>query len=293
MNYYNEIKQELINNETYKRVKDYSKNRSDLETYYNVGKLLSEAGKHYGEGIIKEYSKKLTIELGKGYTYTSLTRMIKFYDIYEKIATVSQQLTWSHYCELLPINDINIINYYIDITIKQNLSVRELRNKIKNKEYERLDDKTKQKLMMQDSEKIEDFIKNPILIRNCYKEIISEKLLKQLILEDIDNFLSELGEGFSYIKSEYKIKLGDRYNYIDLLLFNYKYNCFVVIELKVTELKKEHIGQIELYMNYIDKNIKEIHQDKTIGIIICKKDNVFVMEYCSDNRIYRTIYECI
>ena len=147
--------------------------------------------------------------------------------------------------------------------------------------------------MVQDKEKIEDFIKNPILIRNSYKEIINEKLLKQLILEDMDNFLSELGEGFCYIKNEYKIKLGDRYNYIDLLLYNIKYNCYVVVELKVTELRKEHIGQIKLYMNYIDKNVKEINQYKTIGIIICKRDNVFVMEYCSDKRIYRTIYECI
>ena len=159
--------------------------------------------------------------------------------------------------------------------------------------YERFDDKTKHKLIIQDKEKIEDFIKNPILIRNSYKEIISEKLLKQLILEDMDNFLSELGEGFSYIKNEYKIKLGDRYNYIDLLLYNIKYNCYVVVELKVTELRKEHIGQIKMYMNYVDKNIKAINQDRTIGIIICKKDNVFVMEYCSDKRIYRTIYECI
>ena len=293
MNYYNEIKQELLNNETYKKVKDYSKNRSDLETYYNVGKLLSEAGKHYGEGIIKEYSKKLTIELGKGYSKRNLWLMLKFYETKEKMQTLSAQLTWSHYCELLRIKDINIINYYINITIKQNLSVRELRNKIKNKEYERLDDKTKHKLMVQEHEKIEDFIKNPILIRNSYKDIISEKLLKQLILEDIDNFLSELGEGFSYIKNEYKIKLGDRYNYIDLLLYNIKYNCYVVVELKVTELIKEYIGQIKLYMNYIDKNVKEMRQDKTIGIIICKKDNVFVMEYCSDERIYRMIYECI
>ena len=293
MNYYNEIKQELINNETYKKAKDYSKNRSDLEIYYNVGRLLSEAGKHYGEGIIKEYSKKLTIELGKGYSKRNLWLMLKFYETKEKMQTLSAQLTWSHYCELLPIKDINIINYYINVSIKQNLSVRELRNKIKNKEYERLDDKTKHKLMVQDKENIEDFIKNPILIRNSYIEIISEKLLKQLILEDIDNFLSELGEGFSYIKNEYKIKLGDRYNYIDLLLYNIKYNCYVVVELKVTELRKEHIGQIQLYMNYIDKNVKEINQDKTIGIIICKKDNIFVMEYCSDKRIYRTIYECI
>ena len=298
MNYYNEIKRELINNETYKKVKDYSKNRSDLETYYNVGKLLVEAQggeqrTNYGDNLIKQYSKRLIKELGKGYNVTSLKRMRKLYLIVLKGATLSPLLLWSHYVELLPIKDINAINYYINITIKQNLSVRELRNKIKNKEYERLDDKTKHKLMVQEHEKIEDFIKNPILIRNSYKDIISEKLLKQLILEDIDNFLSELGEGFSYIKNEYKIKLGDRYNYIDLLLYNIKYNCYVVVELKVTELIKEHIGQIKLYMNYIDKNVKEMRQDKTIGIIICKKDNVFVMEYCSDERIYRTIYECI
>ena len=298
MNYYNEIKRELINNEAYKKVKDYSKNRSDLETYYNVGKLLVEAQggeqrTNYGDNLIKQYSKRLIKELGKGYNVTSLKRMRKLYLIVLKGATLSPLLLWSHYVELLPIKDINAINYYINITIKQNLSVRELRNKIKNKEYERLDDKTKHKLIEKDKEKIEDFIKNPILIKNSYKDVISEKLLKQLILEDIDNFLSELGEGFSYIKNEYKIKLGDRYNYIDLLLYNIKYNCYVVVELKVTELRKEHIGQIKLYMNYIDKNVKEMRQDKTIGIIICKKDNVFVMEYCSDKRIYRTIYECI
>ena len=298
MNYYNEIKRELINNEAYKKVKDYSKNRSDLETYYNVGKLLVEAQggeqrTNYGDNLIKQYSKRLIKELGKGYNVTSLKRMRKLYLIVLKGATLSPLLLWSHYVELLPIKDINAINYYINITIKQNLSVRELRNKIKNKEYERLDDKTKHKLIEKDKEKIEDFIKNPILIKNSYKDVISEKLLKQLILEDIDNFLSELGEGFSYIKNEYKIKLGDRYNYIDLLLYNIKYNCYVVVELKVTELRKEHIGQIKLYMNYIDKNVKEMRQDKTIGIIICKKDNVFVMEYCSDERIYRTIYECI
>ena len=122
---------------------------------------------------------------------------------------------------------------------------------------------------------------------------MSEKILKQLILEDISNFIKELGSGFSYIDNEYKIKIGNNYNYIDLLLFNYKFNCFVVVELKVTELKKEHIGQIHIYLNYINKNIKEFHQDETIGIIICKKDNKFIMEYCADNRIYKTTYELI
>ena len=293
MNYYREIKEELINNEITKRVKDYSKNRSDLNTYYNVGKLLAEAGKHYGEGIIKEYSKRLTNELGKGYSERNLRNIRQFYKISEKWQTMSAKLSWSHYCEMLWF-DKNKFTYYVKICYEQNLSVRELKERIKNKEYERLDEKTKQKLINNEDPKINDLIKNPILIKNSYNyREISEKILQKLILEDIENFLIELGEGFTFIKSEYKIKLGDRYNYIDLLLFNYKYNCYVVIELKITELKKEHIGQIETYMNYIDKKIKRVEQDKTIGIIICKKENMFIMEYCSDNRIYQRMYELI
>ena len=149
MNYYKEIKNELINNEITKKVKDYSKNRSDLTTYYNVGKLLSEAGKHYGEGIIREYSRKLTIELGTKYSIRVLYKMLKFYNfmVVEKLPTLSAKLTWSHYDELLKLNDIDEINYYIMITEQQNLSVRQLREKIKNKEYERLDEVTKNKLI--------------------------------------------------------------------------------------------------------------------------------------------------
>ena len=294
MNYYNKIKNELINNEVYKKAKDYSKNRSDLNTYYNVGKLLSEAGKHYGEGIIKDYSLKLTAELGKGYSKRNLWLMLNFYRLKEKMQTLSAQLTWSHYCELLTMESIDKIKYYIMITEMYNLTVRKLREKIRNNEYERLSEETKKKLINNEKNKIEDFIKNPILIKNTYNhDLISEKMLKQLILEDLDNFMKELGEGFCYIENEYKIKLGDRYNYIDLLMFNIKYNCYVVVELKVTELKSEHVGQIEKYMNYIDKNIKSITQDKTIGIIICKKDNKFIMEYVSDDRIYRSIYSLI
>ena len=296
MNYYNEIKEQLINNEVYKKVKDYSKNRNELETYYNVGKLIIEAQggetrAKYGDNLIKEYSKKLTIDLGKGYTVSSLKRMRQFFILKQKGATMSHQLTWSHYVELLKFDDINEINYYIDISIKQKLGVRELRYKIKNKECERLPEYTKNKLSKNEEANVSDFIKNPILIKNSYDyEKITEKILKQLILEDLDDFLTELGEGFTYIKNEYKIKIGDRYNYIDLLLYNINYNCYVVVELKITELKKEYIGQISTYMNYVDKNIKSINQDKTIGIIICKKGNDFVMEYCSDDRIFETNY---
>ena len=292
-NYYNEIKNELINNEIYKRVKDYSKNRNELSVYYNVGKLLSEAGKQYGEGIIKEYSRKLTIEIGSGYGISNLKRMRQFYLIVEKGVALPHQLSWSHILAILPINNINEINYYISISIEQNLSYRQLRGKIKSKEYQRLDDKTKLKLINKEETVVSDFIKNPIVIRNKYnidKESITEKILQRLILEDIPSFLKELGEGFTFVENEYKIKIGNTYNYIDILLFNYIYNCFVVIELKVTELKKEHIGQIQIYMNYVDKNIKTINQDKTIGVIICKKDNGYYIEYSSDNRIFSKNY---
>ena len=294
MNYYEEIKTELINNEITKKVKDYSKNRSDLNTYYNVGKLLSEAGKHYGEGIIKEYSKRLTNEFGTKFGITLLKRIRQFYIVIEKGATLSHQLSWSHYCELLPVNSIDKINYYIKITKEQNLSIRELRAKIKNNEYERLDESTKEKLKEKEELKVPDLVKNPIQIKNTSgNNEISEKVLQKLILEDIHSFLKELGSGFSFIDNEYKIKMGDRYNYIDLLLFNYEFNCFVVVELKVTELRKEHIGQIEFYMNYIDKNLKNINQNKTIGIIICKKENRYVIEYCSDDRIISREYELV
>ena len=293
MNYYDEIKNELINNEVTKKVKDYSKNKSDLNTYYNVGKLLSEAGKHYGEGTIKEYSKRLTNELGKGYSISNLKRMRQFYFVLEKGVAMPHQLSWSHILSILPIDDADKINYYIKIAEEQNLSYRNLRLKIKNKEYERLDESTKEKLKEKEELKLPDLVKNPIQIKNTSgNNEISEKVLQKLILEDIPYFLDELGNGFTFVRNEYKIKIGDRYNYIDLL-FNYEFNCFVVVELKVSELKKEHIGQIEVYMNYIDKNLKNINQNKTIGIIICKKENKYVIEYCSDDRILAREYELI
>ena len=294
MNYYNEIKTQILNNEITKKVKEYSKNKSDLTTYYNVGKLLSEAGKHYGEGIIKEYSDKLTKEFGKGYSQRNLRNMRQFYCVSTKWQTLSAILSWSIYCELIWFDNINKINYYITICKEQNLSVRELRKRIKNKEYERLDESTKLKLIKQETLKVEDAIKNPIIINNRFNyEVISEKVLQKIILEDIEEFMKELGNSFCFIGSEYPIKVGCNYNYIDLLLYNIEFNCYVVIELKITKLKKEHIGQIEVYMNYIDKNLRKITQDKTIGIILCRKDNKFIMEYCSDERIKVREYKLI
>jgi len=296
MNYYNEIKNELINNEINRKVKNYSINRSDLNSYYNVGKILNEAGKHYGEGIIKEYSQKLKYDLNKNYSVRLLYRMLKYYNFVseEKMPTLSAKLSWSHYDEILRFDDINKIVFYIKISEQQNLSVRQLREKIKSNEYERLPLEAKNKLINQDESNVVDFVKNPIKIKNSNKyDIVSEKIIQKLILEDIENFLDELGIGFTFIKSEHPIKIGNRYNYIDLLLYNIKYKCYVVIELKVTELKKEHTGQIMTYMNFIDKNIKTIEENDTVGIIICKQDNEYVIKYCSDDRIISREYELV
>ena len=294
MNYYNEIKQQLINNEVYKKVKDISKNRSDLTTYYNVGKLLSEAGKNYGEGIMKKYSIKLTEELGKGYNTSSLKRMRQFYIMVQKGATVWHQLSWSHYKILITLDSIDKINYYAKISSDNLYSVRQLQERIKSKEYERLDDKTKAMLIKKEEPKAEDLIKNPILIKNTYDtNNITEKMLKGLILENIDNFLKQLGVGFTYVGNEYPIKIGDRYYYIDILLYNIKDNKYVVLELKNTELKKEHFGQIKTYMNYIDKNLKTAEQNPTLGIILCKKDNKFVFEYVPNDNVIDREYALV
>jgi len=207
---------------------------------------------------------------------------------------VGAQLTMSHYRILFPLNDDNEIDYYINQTINRNLSKRELEAIIKSNEYGRLPQDTKNKLIKKEKSSVVDFVKSPIQIKNNWnKEIISEKLLQKLILEDISYFLEELGEGFTFIKNEYKIKIDDRYNYIDLLLYNIKYKCYVVVELKVTELRKEHTGQIQTYMNYIDKKIKTIEENDTVGIIICKQDNEYVIKYCSDDRIIARAYSLV
>ncbi len=295
MNYYNEIKNKIIDNEVYAKVKDYSKERHKVITYFEIGKLLNEAGGKYGDNIIDEYSKKLVVEVGKKYNRRTLFRMKQFYNIFsnEKVSTLWTQLTWSH-LRLLFNLEIDSMNYYIKDTMNKNLSVRELQFKIKSNEYQRLPIETKNKLILDDEIDVKDLVPNPILIRNKNNiEIINEKALHKIIMEDIESFMKELGNNFSFIGSEYKIKIGDRYNYIDLLLFNIKYNAYVVVELKVTEFKVEYISQVQKYMNYVDKNIKELNNRNTIGILICKKENKFVIEYCSDERITIRKYELV
>ena len=296
MNYYNEIKDKLIENEIYAKVKDYSKEKHRVITYFEIGKLLYEAGSKYGDNIIGKYAEKLTIEIGKKYNTRTLRSMRQLYfsfkdDIWKPLVS---KLSWTNLLLIMPLKDKNKMNYYINQCLIYNLSKRQLQEKIKNNEYDRLNKKTKDKLILNNNLDIVEYITNPIIIKNKENvEIITEKVLHNLIIENLPSFMKELGTGYSFIDNEYKIKIGQRYNYIDLLLFNYEFNCFVVIELKVTELKKQYIGQIQIYMDYIDKNIRKSYHDKTIGIIICKRNNEYIIEYCSNKKIISREYKII
>ncbi len=296
MNYYEQIKDKLIDVEIQNKVKDYSKNKYTLEKYYEIGKLLVEAQggekrAKYGDGLIKDYSKRLTSELGKKYSYRSLNYMIKYYE-FQKVQPLAANLSWSHYIELLSLKNNDEINYYISKCIQYNLSRNKLRELIKSKEYERLPESTKNKIITKEEVEIKDIVPNPIIIKNNNNiDVKKEKVLQELIMEDIPSFLEQLGNGFTFIKDEYPIKIGNTYNYIDLLLYNYIYHCFVVVELKLGELKKEHIGQVQVYMNYIDETIKSIRDNKTIGLIVCKENNEYIIKYSSDNRIMSREYQ--
>ncbi len=296
MDYYNEIKERLIENEVYSKIKDYSKEKHRLATYFEIGRLLDEAGSKYGKDVIGEYSKKLVTEVGKKYNKRTLFRMKQFFVLFknEKVSTLLTQLTWSHYLLLLPLKNRDEISYYINISSGNGLTQRQLQEKIKNNEYWKLSIETRNKIMKSEKLEIGDLIPSPVKIKSRgYPESVSEKLLQRLILEDLPSFLKELGAGFTFVDNEYRIKLDDRCNYIDLLLYNIRYKCYVVVELKSTELRKEHIGQIQIYMNYVNQNIKTINENETIGIIICRQNNEYVVKYCSDSRIIAREYRII
>ena len=228
-NIYVEIKNELVQSVIDKKVDTYFTNRNELTHYYNVGKKIIEVQggedkAKYGNALIKKISEKLTNELGKGYSVQNLKNMRRFYLYFRKRHPLGVQfndkLNWSHYRILIFLKDFNEIDYYINQIIIYHWGKRTLQEKIKSKEYQRLNSKTKNKFIRHEELDIYDSIKNPITINtyNSSKEEISERILKQYILHDMDNFLRQLGNGFAYMANEYKIMLGNKSNYIDLLL---------------------------------------------------------------------------
>ena len=292
-NYYEQIKELVIDTESTIKVKDYIKNRVMVENYFEIGRLIVEAqgGKSrakYGKQIIKEYAEKLTKEVDKKYSEVTLRRIRKFYLIFnnEIWSPLVTKLNWSHILILMGLKDIDEMMYYGNRCISSLLSKRELEALIKSKEYERLPDDTKEKLKNKQELELKETITDPIIIPNPNKNnIILEKELQKLIMENISLFLRRLGTNYMFVGNEYSIKIGTRTYKIDLLLYNKDYNSYVVIELKVGEFKKEYISQIETYMNYVDTNIKNLSDNKTIGIILCQRNNKLLMEYCSKEDI--------
>ena len=294
MNYYKKI-QELIEKDiVLKRKHRLIEEHSTLKTYYNIGKNIVEAQggetrAKYGNGLIKEWSKALTEKYGRGYDYTNLSRMRKLYLIFKNVATVWQQLSWSHFKILLPIEDQNKMNYYINMCIKQNLSVRQLQEKIKNEEYERLEYKGNIELITDNKQlTIKDMMKDPLLI-NVDKGIdrLSEKTLKQYILTRIEEFLLEIGFGFSFLGSEGKL---GKYK-CDLLFYNIELKRYVVIELKIRKLEPRDIGQIKIYTNYIDAHMKKEYMNDTLGIVLCKENDRVVAKYWTDENLFFSTYK--
>ncbi len=285
-NYLENIRSYIISEQARTIVRDYSANKSKLETNYNIGKELSEAGKHYGEGIVKKYAKELTKEFGKGYGITELRKMRAFYYIAQKCAPLGRVLTWSHYKLLLPLKNLDEIKFYINLAIRDNLSKRALADRIKLNEYGRLTPETKLKLKEEKEINQSEMVPSTIVIpSDKLKKELTEKVLEELVIKNISIVMKQLGEGYCFIKKQYKLNIGNNKNYIDILLFNIKYNNYVVVEIKAREFRKEDIGQIKLYMNYIDKEVKNITQNKTMGIIITKEVNEFVIRYIKEDNI--------
>jgi len=202
-------------------------------------------------------------------------------------------MTWTNIRILLSIKDENKRNYYINLCIRETISHRNLKELIKSNSYERLSYKDKNNIEIISNEEnltIKDMIKNPIHIE-VDKDIdkINEKVLQELLIEKLEKTLLELGHGFMYGGKE--VNLGG--SFCDMLFFNTKLNAYVFFELKVRKLKKQDIGQVKYYMNYIDENMKKDNFNKTIGIIITREEDKFVLSYCSNQNVYNTTYKLV
>ena len=284
--YLSNVKTEIINGNAKVAAKNYQINNVKLTMNYNIGRELVEAGKHYGEGIVKKYASILTKEFGSGYKEKDLYKMQQFYLLIQKVAPLERQLTWSHYKLLLPLKNVEEIKYYIHITKRDNLSKRALAERIKSNEYGRLSTETKESLLNKEELSLIQSVPSPIVLTpNKSYKVYTEKILQEIIFENIEDFMHQLGGGYAFIGREYKLNIGDKKNYIDYLFYNVVDSRYCVVEIKSREYKKSDYGQIKTYMNYIDEHLKNITQNSTIGIIITKSVNKFEAHYVKDNQV--------
>ena len=300
MNYYDEVNSYVKKVEIGKAIRETNANMELVECYWNVGRLIVEAqgGKEkakYGNELIKTWAEKLTEEYGKGYNYTNLSRFRQFYLAFPIVAPLGQQLSWTIIRTILPIKDENKRNYYINLCIANNLSKRELEKEIKSNSYERLEYKP-DKIDVVVSTKVPAIVnnfKNPILLELKDKEIKSESDLEKLIYSQLSYVFLQLGKGFTWVGNQYKVSDGNKNYFIDMLLYNVKYNCYVVVEIKCRKLKKEDKGQVEFYMNLVDNYVKEPSNNPTIGIIIAKDQDKFVANFVRSEKLVTLTYKFV
>ena len=295
-NYYEKINKMIINskNNIIRNI-----NHEMVELYYNIGETINELIEiHHLEAsqneIIKDFSKKLTNKFGQGYSVPSLKKMKKFYQVFNGGSTLWNQLSWSHNRIIMNINDPKRRIFYLEECIKSNWSVRQLERQINSFYYERLIStsegskaEVKNEINKLD-EKTEDFIKDPYVLEflDIRDRRFLEKDLESNLLEHIQEFLLELGRGFSFVSRQKRIDVdGDNF-YIDLVFYNYNLRCFVLIDLKLGKLTHQDIGQMDFYVRYYDNEIKNIDDNPTIGIILCtsKKDTIVKYSVLNDNK---------
>ena len=301
MNYFKNIEELIIENEASKKANALRDNSSTLQTYWNIGKLIVEAQggekrAKYGNGLIKEWGKKLSLKYGRGYDSSYLAKMRLFYLDFPILESVIPKLSWTHYIQILSIKNENERNYYINLVILNNLSVRELQREIKNKSFDRLSYADKEHIeIISDTNNtplsIKDMIKDSIILKaDKSLDKIDEQAIHKYIISLLEDKFLELGTGFALIGHEYKLHIDNKTYKIDLLFFNYKLNAFIVVEVKTRKIKHTDIGQLKFYVNYVEDNIKDINHNKTIGLLIVKENNKYIIKYTTSNDILVTTY---
>ena len=261
-----------------------------LNLYWNIGKTIikiqnGDERAKYGDTVLETLSEKLTKEFGKGFSIINLRRMRKFYCLFKIRSTVLNELSWSHYLELIKIDDDTKRNFYIKEAVNSRWSVRELQRQIDSLLYERLS-------LSLNKNKIYELSKNGQILKEG-KDLIYvlefldikentnylESDLEKNILEHLKEFLLELGKGFSFVGNQVRITIDDEHFYPDLVLYNRFLKCFVIIDLKIGKVTHQDLGQMQMYVNYYDKEIKSEEENSTIGILLSTNKNETVVKY--------------
>ena len=303
-----EIKDIILNSR--KKVA-YEVNNTMLYAYWNVGRIIVENEQNgnikaeYGKQIIKELSKELRKILGSGFSVSNLFNMRKLYTTYPKFQTVSGKLSWSHYCELLSIENADERNFYEKECINSNWSVRELKRQLETSLFERLllseGIKNKEKVYElskagQTLKTPEDVLKEPYVFEFLgvkENKPILEKDLEQKLVKHIEEFLLELGKGFMFVGTQQRVTLGNIHYYVDMVFYNKILKCYVLIDLKIGQMKAEYAGQMNMYLNYYNEEINDKDDNKPIGIILCKSKKDIAIDYALgglSNNVFASTY---